>query len=99
MLVNYTVAHSTVNQRQRKGGQSPGGAGHGQGREAQAGEQGVVINTASQVLNGMGDRYGGAKQAKVGIAVIGGRGQKKPDRTGRDQHQGQNTAEVRQSTD
>lgn len=67
ILVNYTVPHSTANHRQRTGGQSPNGTGHGQGRVPQAEQAGsgsaeqqeVVITTASHDFEGGGVRVRG----------------------------------------
>lgn len=86
MLVNYTVPHSTVNHRQRMGGQSPIGTGHGHGRVPQAeqagsrsaGQQKSSSQQPVMILRGEGEGMGlevhgwsRQKQVNVDITAIG----------------------------
>lgn len=79
ILVNYTVPHSTANHRQRTGGQSPNGTGHGQGRVPQAEQAGsgsaeqqeVVITTASHDFEGWGEGGKGERTGGMGLEVHG----------------------------
>lgn len=108
ILVNYTIPHSTVNHRQRMGGQSPNGTGHGQGRVPQvekagsrsAGQQEVVIATASHDFEGWGWGDGGwvigqgkSKPMSISQPMEGRTDKLYGPGTRRDDHPRQHTAE------